>query len=297
MTPKKKLQNHWQISILIATVFLAACTSQMVKVVPSPNRFPTSTQVIKTSMPIPTQTLRPTATITATPTIDIIAALASEFDVPPICLFSDRYLISKDQNWIGADCKLNREVIITNKSTRDKITIPFLELDSENASCFSIRPLRWSNDNQYFYFTGRCYEQYGGNEMGSLYQVDINNKAWNILIHADHYPYYYFSEDGDQLVYVNQHISGNAFESSIEIGMVDISLGKNKRLVLSDYFYNIETPADHAWSKSSDKFAIILNNSILNEMRAEEVALIVNFNKMDMWLVEDFSGINLLVNE
>ncbi len=297
MSPTKSWQKHWQAGVLMIAMFVAACTRQEASAIPSPNSLSASTQIPKTSTPIPTQTLlRPTLTSTVTPVMDIVTALALEFDIPAVCLFSNTYLVSKDQNWIGTDCKINQEVIIANKLTGTKVAISFLDLGKTDPICFSTRPLHWSSDNKYFYFTGRCYEQYGGNEMGSLYQVNLKNKAWNTLIRADYEPYYYFSDTGDHLVYVNQHKSGDAFEDTIEIGMVEISSGENKRLVLSSYYY-ISTPANYAWSRNNDKFAVVLDKIILNEMRTEEVALKIDFKKMDMWLVEEFSGINLLVNE
>lgn len=267
-------------------VFVGACTSQEASIPPSPGSFPTSTQIPKISTLTPTQTLIPTSTITATPTIDVVTALASEFDIPPVCLFTNTYLVSKDGNWIAVDCKLNRELIVANKSTGSRTVIPFLELDNEAPDYFSTHPLSWSSDNQYFYFTTRCCEPYeASNRNGSLYRFDTEKETWDIFIHAVYDPYYYFSDSGDRLVYFNHHPFENTVSwiQYLEIGMIEISSGKNKRVVLTEYYMTQDS--SYIWSKS-DEFTIIVNHRILSEMRSEEVALKVDFNKMDMWLVE-----------
>ncbi len=133
--------------------FILACSSER-SVIPTLNIFPTQTQFPKTVTPIFSETPRPTLTITTTPTIDKIAALASEFNVPGVCLFT--YLVSSDQNWIGADCSLYRELIIANKSAEKNISLPYQEIEKEVSTNFSTRPLSWSSDNRYLYFTTRC---------------------------------------------------------------------------------------------------------------------------------------------
>lgn len=298
MSPKKSLQKYWRTGLAIIAVFAGACTPQEVVATPSPSSFPTSTQILKTNTPPFTQTLTPTATATATPTIDVVTALASEFDVPVLCLPGSMYLISKDQNWIGVDCKFQRKLIIANKSTGSKTVIPFFELDKEAPDYFSTRPLSWSSNNQYFYFTTRCCEPYeASNQNGSLYRFDTAKETWDIFIHAVYDPYYFFSDNGDHLVYINHYPFENTISvvQYIEIGMIEISSNKSKRIVLTGYY--VSQASSYIWSKSDDEFTIILNNPILSEMRTEEVALRIDFKKMDMWLVEEFSGINLLVNE
>jgi len=160
MSLKKKSrkinQTASQIFLLtgIIVTFLTSCTTPTAIATVSPTNIPIQTQQLETSTPRPTWTPRPTNTIAPTPTLDNISALASEFDISSLCLFN--YLVSRDQNWIGADCKLSKEFVITGKSNKSKITIRYQELYDGDLTHFSVRPLSWSSDDRYLYFTTRC---------------------------------------------------------------------------------------------------------------------------------------------
>jgi len=230
-------------------------------------------------------------TIAPTPTLDNIAALASEFDISSLCLFN--YLISRDQNWIGADCKLSTEFIIVGKPNRSKIAIQYQELYDGELSRFSVRPLSWSSDNRYLYFTTRCcvYEDiYNSN--GSLYQFDIEKEIWNILVHAVYEPYYFFSDDGERFVYINQ---SNNFYDDTEIGMVEILTKKSKRVVIRGY--TVDNPEEYAWSRNKDRFAIVLWELQFRNGTPGNVLLKIDFKKMEMEIIEEFDRNNLLGEE
>jgi len=291
MPPKKSLQICWQTSVLIIAVFVGACTARQGSSTPSSNNLPTSTQTSKTNTPVPTQTLRPVPTVTVTATIDTIAALASEFDIPVACLFSDTYLVSRDQNWIGTDCNAFRELIIVQKGSK-KIVIPYQDILDKSSNAFTILPLSWSSDNRYFYFTTSTVccsvdNRYEGN--GALYQYDAEKNNWGVLINAEYegseQPYYFFSEDGEHYVYVNQF-----YEFNMEIGMVEILAKKSKRVTLQGFV--IDGP-EYAWSSNMDKFAIVLWELQFRDDRPGNVLLKIDFKKMDMELVEEFNRADL----
>jgi len=282
----------------IMASILSACASQTT----IPISTQTSTNIptqrpFETSTPFPTLTPRPTLTIAPTSTLDNIAALASEFDVPAVCLFTGRYLVSKDQNWIGTDCKQNRELIIVDKLSREKITVSYKELDEETPENFSTRPLSWSSDNRYFYFTTRCCDHDDSyNSNGSLYQLDLEKESWRILVHAVYEPFYFFSNDGEQYVFLNHSpLDSSNSPDHLEIGMVDLLSNKNKRVVFRHLWGPLYDELIFAWSKNNDKFAIVLYRPTFHphEVTFNKEMLILDFNKMNMELVEEFNRNNL----
>lgn len=296
MLPKKSLQICWQTGVLIIAVFVGACIAREVSVTPSSNSVPTSTQTSKTNTPVLTQTLKATPTVTITATIDMITALASEFDIPAACLFSDTYLVSRDQNWIGTDCNVFKELIINRKGAKNKTVIPYQDILDKDSNVFTVTPLSWSSDNRYFYFTTStvccsAYNRYEGN--GALYQYDAEKNNWGVLINAEYegseQPYYFFSEDGERYVYVNQF-----YEFNMEIGMVEILTKKTKRVTLKGFV--IDSP-EYAWSSNMDKFAIVLWELQFRDGMPGNVLLKIDFKKMDMELVEEFNRADLLGEE
>lgn len=285
MSPRKVFQRRWQTKILIATLFLGACTSQVITVTSSLTDFPTFTQTPGTSAPLPTQTPRATLSIPATPTVDVTAALGAEFNVPVACLFN--YQVSKDGSWIGTDCNVLKELIIVQKDSKKRIVIAYQDILDKSPNVFTVLPLSWSKDNRYFYFTTATIccsseNQYEGN--GSLYQYDTERDYWDILVHANHEPYYFFSDDGEHYVYVNQFP-----EFNIEIGMVEILTKESKRVTLKGFI--VDDPR-YAWSRDMEKFAIVLWELQLRDGTPGNTLLRIDFEKMDMELVEDFDGSN-----
>jgi len=281
----------------LAGILLTACASQKIVPTASPISTPTQKQPLETNTPTPTATPRPTMTIAPTSTFDKITELASNFDIPGVCLFT--YFESGDQNWIGADCNLFREMIIAEKAPGNKFTIPYQEIDNEAPDYFSVRPLSWSSDNRYFYFTTRCCEyDDSSNSNGSLYQFDIEKETWNILVRAVYEPFYFFSHDGEQYVFLNHYLSeSTGLPEHLEIGMVNIRLNENKRVVFRNIWGPIYDKPMYAWSEDGDKFAIILDRlTSLGEhtIESEDILLKISFTKMDMELVEEFDRDNLL---
>jgi len=295
MSPKKKLHNNRWTSmffelVCFVTISLTACMPQTISDTLTPSRPSTSTQIPIKATPTLTQTARPTSTLTATPTLDVVAALASEFNVPAVCLFA--YRISIDHKWIGADCNTSHELIIAQKGTSNKVTITYQEILDKNPVAFTVKPLGWSSDSQYFYFTTATvccsdYNQHEGN--GALYQYDTKNNFWDILIKTSYEPYYFFSDDGERFIYIKQ---SNALYTEIEIGMVEILTRKSKRVVLKGYI--VDNPEEFAWSKSMDKFAIILWELQFRNGTPGSVVLEIDFKKMDMQIIEEFNANNLL---
>jgi len=297
MLLKKKLQKNnqtaFQIFLLIGIMvtFITACSTPSIEVTVSPTNVPIQAQQLETSTPLPTWTPRPTNTIAPTPTLDNISVLASEFDISSLCLFN--YLISRDQNWIGADCNLSKEFVITGKLNKNKTTIPYQELYDGDLNYFSIRPISWSSDDRYLYFTTRCCnndDTYNSN--GSLYQYDMENKSWDILVHAVNEPIYFFSDDGERYISFNQFP-----EFTIQIDMAEISTKRNKRVVLK--WHEVYDPV-FKWSKSGNKFAIVIDKLISRSEHTGEwkdVLLIIDFTRMEMELIEEFNRNNLLGDE
>jgi hypothetical protein len=299
MSSKKKSQAISRIVIffvlaVMATTSLVACASQNISATISPTNSQIQIQPSKTSTSLPTTTPRPTITVTAIPTLDEITSLASEFGIPSVCLFS--YHVSKARSWIGADCKLFRELIIVEKSSGKKIVIPYQEIDEEASGQFSTRPLSWSSDNKYFYFTTRCCENEDSN--GSLYQFDIDKETWGILVHAVHEPFYFFSNNGERYVFLNHYLSDSSgLPEHLEVGMVNALLNTNNRIVFRYIWGPIDDKPIYVWSENSDKFAIILHRlTSIGEhtIESDEVLLKISFTKMDMELVEEFNRNNLL---
>ena len=302
MSSEGKSREAKRIAIYFALVgmsasFLVACASQSIPVTVSPTSFQSQIKPSKTSTPLPTTTPRPSITATAIPTTDEITLLASEFDVPAVCLFN--YQVSKDRSWIGADCKLFRELITVEKSSGSKIVLPYQEIDEKAPSQFSTRPLGWSSDNQYFYFTTRCCEHEDNfNSNGPLYQFDIEKEVWNIVVHAVYEPFYFFSPDGERYVFLNHYLSDSSgLPEHLEIGMVDILSNENKRVVFRYIWGPLYDKPVYAWSENSDTFAIVLHRLITaseHTIESEKLLLRARFTKMDMELIEDFAINNLL---
>jgi len=290
------LKENWVIRIeiifiCVVTLLLIACTPQETSVTPFQQSSPTSTQIQKTHTPTPIQTPRPTFTLTATPTVNTVTELASEFDVPAVCLFA--YQVSKDKNWIGADCNISHELIITQKDAKNKTTIPYQDILDKDPNAFRIKPLSWSSDSRYFYFTTTvCCSNYSQREDdGALYQYDTKNTIWDILVNASYKPYYFFSDDGKRFAYIKQY--NNPYDE-IEVGMVEILTKKNKRIVLKGY---LTEGKEYEWSKNMDKFAIVIWELQFRNGTPGNVLLIFDFKKMDMEIVEKYNWNNLLTEE
>ena len=266
----------------IVAIFIVACSSE-ISVTPTFNVPPTQTQLPKTVTPTFSETPRPTLTITPTATMDKIAALASEFNVPGVCLFN--YRVSNDRNWIGGDCSLYKELIIANRSSEKKIILPYQEIEKEASTHFSTRPLSWSSDNRYLYFTTRCCEyDDSSNSNGSLYRFDSEKESWDILVHAVDEPFYFFSDDGEHYVYLNHYP-----REHLEIGMVAVLSNKSKRLVLQYYRGPLNETPEYTWSSNGDEFSIVLQKVVTispHTISTEEVRLNIDFKHWNMELVE-----------
>jgi hypothetical protein len=291
--PKRELLENMR-AIRITFIFgfvaiiIVACSSD-ISVTPTVNVLPTQTQFRKTVTPTASETPRPTLTITSTPTVDKIAALASEFNIPAVCLFT--YRVSNDQNWIGADCPLYRELIIANKFVRKSVFLPYQEIEKEASTNFSTRPLIWSSDNRYLYFTTRCCNYNDSdNSNGSLYRFDSEKESWSILVHAVYGPFYFFSDDGERYVYLNhQPLGDSGYPEHLEIGMVDVLSNRNKRLVLKYYWGPLYEKPEYTWSRNGDEFSIVLQKVIAvhpHTIDFKKVRLKINFSHWSMELEE-----------
>ena len=207
-----------------------------------------------------------------------------------MCLFA--YQVSKDGNWIGADCNTFHELIISQKGTNNKIAIPYQEILGKNPIAITVKPLSWSSDSRYFYFTTATvccsvYNQHEGN--GALYQYDTKLNFWSILINASYEPYYFFSDDGERFVYIKQF---NNPDDGIEIGMVEILTKESRRIVLKGYM--VGKPEEYVWSRNKDRFAIILWELQFRNGTPGNVLLRIDFKKLDMEIIEEFNWNNLL---
>lgn len=276
----RKIRNAFILGFV--AISIVACTSE-VSVAPTFTVMPTHTQFPGTVTPIPSEIPRPTLTTTVTPTLDKIAGLASEFNIPGVCLFN--YRVSNDRNWIGADCSLYRELIIASKSAAKKIILPYAEIEKDAPTYFSTRPLSWSSDSRYLYFTTRCCEYDDrSNSNGSLYRFDSEKESWDILVHAIDEPFYFFSDDGEHYVYLNHYPL-----EQLEIGMVDVSSNKSKRLVLQYYRGPLYETPEYTWSSNRDEFLIVLQKIVTispHTISTEDVHLKIDFKEWSMELVE-----------
>lgn len=278
--------------------FIAGCAAQQV---PSPKESPTN--IPTTMLPSATNTLRPTTTprptplSTVTPKPNTAPAYAVEFNVPRSCL--SFYTISSDQDWIAGDCQLYGELILSNKTSGKQIQIRYKDIDPGFPENFSMRPLSWASDNRYLYFTTRCCNPDDrDNSNGALYRFDIDEHTWSMLIRAVYKPFYFFSPDGEKYVYLNHYSAeGAIYPEHLEIGMVDVPLNKNKRIVLQNYIGPIESRPEIKWSKSGNKFAVILNSVIYegDSTWLDPGILIVDFNRWEMELHDDINFHTLFV--
>ena len=273
---------------MLASIF-SACVSQIELSTPLPTVTLIQTIQIETNTPYPTTTPRPTVTDFSVSTPDKLANLASEFDIPTVCLFTNTYLISRDQNWLGTDCKLNREMMVINKLSGDRFIAPYYKIEEDAPENFSIHPLSWSRDDLYLYFTTRCcsYDDMY-NDNGPLYRYNTQNKAVDIVLRGSSQSLYFFSKDGERYVYINQYP-----EFTLEFGMAEIFTQKNKRVVLQGYMITNDI---FQWSKDENKFAIIIDRLISRSEHTsdwKEVLLRMDFTKMEMELVDEFTRNNL----
>lgn len=280
------------ISILVTMPIACAPFSSHIHETPPNTQIQTPISIAST--PIPSATTRPTFTAMATPTLDTMTSLALEFNVPTVCLFN--YLISNDQNWIAADCPLYRELILSNKLSGEKIAIDYEKTDIGTATYLLMRPLGWSSDYQYFYFTTRCCEYEDDyNSNGSLYQFDVKDGTSAILIHAVYEPFYFLPPDGERLVYFNHHAYPNSnVPEYLEIGMLEFSSAKSKRIVLTGHNVPLQENPNHIWSNNNKMFAIVLEVPNFTEMRTDSVLLRVDFTTMRMTTFEEFNENKLL---
>ena len=293
MSSKKKSRAGEQIATYfvlagMAVLFLAACEHQTVLSTPTPTVTLIQRSPSQTSTPYPTTTPRPTATFSPTPTLNSLASLSVEFNIPEICLFN--YLVSRDENWIAADCNLERELIIIEKLSGTRIAIPYQEIYNGDSSLAMSRPLMWSSDNRFLYFTTVYRDgeyDFTFDDTGSLYQFDTENRTWSILVHAIYRPYYFFSEDGERYVYFNH----NNYYTELEVGMVEILTKKSKRVVLKGYMIS---DLEYEWSRNMNTFAIVLWELQFRNGTPGNVLLKIDFKKMDMEIIEEFDRNNLL---
>lgn len=295
---------HAVCSLGILATTLSACASQTVISTPFSTNTLTSTKPSITSTSDPTKTLRPTSTITATPRPSKFTILSSEFDVPKSCLVAyptvnETYQISIDQNWIAANCSLYQELVMSNKVSGNQIKVRYKEIEPKVPENFSLRPLSWSNDNKYLYFTSRCCNPDNReNSNGSLYRFDLEEGFWTLLVHGLYEPFYFFSSDGNRYIYLNHHKKENDYYPEyLEIVMIDVSLNKGKKIVLKDYIGPIENSPSYKWSASNDKFAIFIDKITFggDYTMLESDLLIINFDTFVMEFVDGVDFTRLFV--
>lgn len=287
-------QAIWFTGIL----FITACVQQN-----TPSTAISPTDIHLEILPSATNTLRPTTTPrptppnTATPKPNSVAALPSEFNIPKSCLAA--HVVSNDRNWFAGDCPLYDELIISNKTAGKQIELRYKEIDPGFPDNFSVHPSSWASDNRYLYFTTRCCNSNDrDNGNGPLYRFDVEKESWSILIRAVYQPFYFFSPDGEKYVYFNHYFVDSTFyPDHLEIGMVDVRSNKNKRVVLRNYMGPIEGRPEIKWSKSENKFAIILNyvNYGWDNVWLSGRLLIVDFNRWEMELRDDINFHTLFV--
>lgn len=296
MLPEREFrQNKRKIGITFVlgaiTVIVIAC-SPRINITSTLTIPPTQTRFSKTiaskfyRTPSATLTARPTSTITITPTIDKIVALVSDFKVSILCL--SNYRVSNDKNWIGADCPRSQELIIVNKSTGKKIILSYQEIEKDISSNFSIRPLSWSSDNRYLYFTTRCCEfNDSSSSNGELYRFDTENESWSIQVHVVDRPFYFFSNNGEHYIYLN-YLSpeGSDFSEDIEICMVDVKTNKRKRIFLKYYRLSQYDTPEYTWSSDGNQFSLALEKITAlyyDTLDFENAQLSIDF---DHWAME-----------
>ncbi len=274
----------------IAISFLAGCASPSSSTMPAlSTAIYTEISPSATNTSRPTTTPRPTPRNTAIPKPNSVAALPSEFNIPKSCL--PAHVVSNDRNWFAGDCPLYKELIISNKASGKQIEIRYKEIDPNFPDNFTTYPLSWASDNRYLYFTTRCCDLNDReNSNGSLYRFDVETKTWTILIRDIYKPLYFFSPDGEKYVYLNHYfVDSNFYPDHLEIGMVDVRLHKNKRVVLRNYIGPIEGRPEIKWSGSENKFAIVLDyiNYGSDNVWLSGRVLIVDFSLWEMDLPDD----------
>lgn len=283
--------------VLALVSILSACTLPSTTPTPLPIVTLIQRDPAETSTPFLTATPRPTATASPTSTPDVIATLSSEFEISGLCLFS--YLLSNDENWIAADCRISKELIIVNQASKTKNIVRYQDIVDEAQDGLVLHPLSWSKDNKYLYFTTRCCHYDDAlNKTGSLYQYDIEKTIWSKIVRAVYEPYYFFSADGDRIIFLNHHpLESSGYPEHLEIGMIEVSSNKSKRLVLKYYWGPLYEAPHYAWSNQSDLFGIVLDHVIAfhpHTIDTKAVLLRIDFKHWEMELLEDFDSTNLL---
>ena len=287
---------------VLATI-LSACASQTVTPTLLSVNTLTQSKPSETSTPNPTKTLLPSPTITATPRPSKYTILSSEFDIPKSCVVAyptanETYRISIDQNWIAANCSLYQELVMSNKVSGKQVKVRYKEIETKVPENFLLRPLSWSSDNRYLYFTTRCCDPDDReNSNGSLYRYDLEKESWTILVRGLYKPFYFFSPDGERYVHLNHHTKENWFYPEyLEINMVDVLLDKNKRVVLKGVIGPLEDSPNYEWSATGDKFGIVLDRIYFGGDYSwlEPELLLIDFNYWAMELLDKFDGTNLL---
>lgn len=283
---------------LALVLIVSACTPQTPISTPAPTVTLIRQSPAKTSTPYLTATPRPTATALPTFTPDTSTTLASEFDVPSACLIN--YLVSRDQNRIGADCNISREFIIVDKLFKTKVTISYHQIYDGDQTSVRMRPLSWSSDNRYLFFTTASRDgpfDLSFDTIGSLYQFDTEKETWSILIRAVSNPYYFFSNDGARFVFLNHYpLENSGFPEHLEVGMMDLASNRSKRVVFRNLWGPLYDELLFEWSDNNDKFAVVLYRPTFHphEITFNAETLIIDFNKMDMELVQGSNKNNLL---
>lgn len=187
---------------------------------------------------------------------------------------------------------------MSNKVSGKQIKIRYKEIESEVPDNFLLRPLSWSSDNRYLYFTTRCCNSDDReNNNGSLYRFDLEQESWILLVRGLYEPFYFFSPDGERFVYLNHHIREHYFYPEyLEINMVDVLLNKSKRVVLKGLIGPFENSPNYEWSATTGKFGIVLDRIYFggDHTWLEAELLLIDFNYWGMELFDKFDGTNLL---
>jgi len=160
--------------VLLAAILLSACTDQLPVLTQQPSITPwklppTWTPDMRTFTPSPTSiivfTHTPTLTPTSTPKPIVRTVSPTETpyylktDFSNACqeqYFDNWTLISPDKNWLAENCYAKGGLQISNKAGTRTLVVPFKKFynDPEFPDLSgSMRPVHWTNDSAYIYFT------------------------------------------------------------------------------------------------------------------------------------------------
>jgi len=268
-----KTQLRFVIAFLMITL-LSACNNQSTKITPQPSQTPlglppTWTPDTKTFTPSPTSSIvytrTPTSTSQPTPTTTETRKPSEtpyylKNDFPNACqseYFGYDTLISPDTNWLAEFCYPEGKFQVSDKSGTKILHSDFKNYyyDPQYPALLGfMRPVHWTNDSQYIYFTVTPEQWMDGGNISisglapTLFRMKIANGEISQILSGIFY--HSFSPTDRRLIEVQE------YKRPVKLIIHDIKTGSSESLIPnSDSRYS--QAGEVIWSPDGQKFIFV----------------------------------------